>query len=69
MQLPPPRSRVPSKDWEIGLSLWIALAATILLRLIRVRKKQTAVTLLIFFLIWAVTAVLWVSIPTMKVLA
>ena len=54
--------------WEIGLSLWIALAAAILLRLIHVRKKQTAVTVLIFFLIWAGTAALWVSIPTMKVL-
>lgn len=55
--------------WEIGLSLWIALTAAILLRLAHVRGKQTAVTVLIFFLIWISTAILWVSIPTMKVLA
>ena len=54
--------------WEIGLSLWIALAAAILLRLVRPRKKQAAVTVLIFLLIWAGSALLWVSIPTMKVL-
>ena len=57
------------RDWEIGLSLWIALTASILLRLVHFRSKKTAVTLLVFILIWAGTAFLWTSIPTMKALA
>ena len=55
--------------WEIGLSFWIALTAAILLTLVHARRKQAAATILIFFLIWAGTALLWVSIPTMKVLS
>ena len=54
--------------WEILLSAWLALALTLILRLIRAHKKAGLTTLILFLAIWAGTAVLWVSIPTMEVL-
>ena len=54
--------------WEIILSAWIALAAALLLRLINAAKHQALITWILFFVIWAGTSVLWVSIPTMEVL-
>ena len=54
--------------WEIYLSAWIALAASLLIRLLHTSKHQRLVTCVLFFVIWAAAAVLWVSIPTMEVL-
>ena len=54
--------------WEILLSAWIALAVSLLLQVIRAFKKQALTTVILFLIIWIVTAVLWVSIPTMEVL-
>ena len=54
--------------WEILLSAWIALAVSLLLRVINAFKNQALTTGIIFFVIWIITAVLWVSIPTMEVL-
>ena len=54
--------------WEIYLSAWIALAVSFLLRLVRAAKHQRLTTCILFLVIWAAAAVLWVSIPTMEVL-
>ena len=54
--------------WEILLSAWIALAAALLLSVLKTTRHQRLITWILFFAIWAVTAVLWVSIPTMEVL-
>ena len=54
--------------WELWLSLWIALASAVLLHAVRAYRKQTLTTVLLFLAIWIGTAVLWVSIPSMKVL-
>lgn len=54
--------------WELFLSAWIALAAAILLNALKAFRKPVLTTALIFLAVWAGTAVLWVSIPSMEVL-
>ena len=54
--------------WEILLSMWLGLAVSLLLHTIRAGSRQNLTTVILFFLIWIVTAVLWVTIPTMEVL-
>ena len=54
--------------WEIYLSIWIALAAAFLLHVFHASRHQRLVTWILFFIIWAGAAILWVSIPTMEVL-
>ena len=54
--------------WELLLSLWFALALSVLLRLFRMQHKNNLTTVILFLSVWAAAAFLWVSIPTMKVL-
>ncbi len=54
--------------WEIWLSIWLAFAVTGLLKLIHAERHAAFTTVILFFIVWAAAAVLWVSIPTMQVL-
>ena len=54
--------------WELYLSAWIALSMSLFLHLIRAYRDHRLTTLILFLMIWAGTAVLWVSIPTADVL-
>lgn len=54
--------------WEIGISLWLALALALLLKTVHAHRKQTLTTVILFFAVWLCTALLWVTIPTMEVL-
>ncbi len=54
--------------WEIWLSIWLALAVTGFMKLIKAERHKTLTTVILFFVIWAAAAVLYVSIPTMEVL-
>lgn len=54
--------------WEIWLSVWIALTVSLLLKLLHAQRNHILTTWVLFALIWAGTAVLWVTIPTMEVL-
>ncbi|MBQ4512453.1 MAG: hypothetical protein II969_05635 [Anaerolineaceae bacterium] len=54
--------------WEIYLSIWIFLTASLVMNLIHAHKNNRITTIILFFSIWIGTAFLWVSIPTMEVL-
>ncbi|MBR6089653.1 MAG: hypothetical protein IKP86_06955, partial [Anaerolineaceae bacterium] len=54
--------------WELWLSLWIALALSLLLRAAGAEKRPVLSTVILFILIWGAAAVLWISLPSMEVL-
>ena len=54
--------------WEIWLSIWIALAVSFILYLCRAYGNHRLTSWLLFFAVWFGVSVLWVSIPTEKVL-